>query len=118
MSLIIYAETTAHICLTEKPNFQNVRCSSNENVLLKRLEQNFSKELAKRYKELRQNILTKENVMGLFNRFASSIPEDTFRKEVDRWGENIPGRPISQIEEYIEYIIPVLDEKYEKFGSI
>ncbi len=94
-----------------------IKIDGQESNLFKRVEQHFGKELSERYFELREQILTKENVMELFNSFEASIPDDVFQKEIKRWGENIPGYPISQIEEYIDYIIPTLDAKYEKLGA-
>lgn len=95
-----------------------------DNNLFARLEQHFSQELAERYFELRQEILTKENIMGLFYAFREDIPSLTFLKEGLRWGNSLdwsqsdlPGFDYDQIEEYLDYAIPALDEKYERLKT-
>lgn len=89
------------------------------NQMFERMETLFPQELSSRYLELRQEILTKENVMGLFNDFRDGIPALTFWKEGFRWGDgflrthsDLPGYDYDQIEEYLDYVIPALDEKY------
>ncbi len=85
-----------------------------KNNLFARIETCFAKELKERYFELRKEILTKENILSEFNAFQSTIPNSSFKKERAKWGE-LPGYDINQIEEYLDYIIPVLDEKYANF---
>lgn len=82
------------------------------NNLFARVEKNFEKELKNRYVELRKEILTKEHIMEMFETFELSIPQEIFEKEIERWGNDIPGYEISQIEEYLDKIIPALDKKY------
>lgn len=77
--------------------------------LWERVIENYSYEVAERYFELRKDILTKENVMKEFNDFYKSIPEQTWIKENERW-ENIPGYDYSQIEEFLDIRIPLMDE--------
>ena len=77
--------------------------------LWNKLQKNFSKEIAERYFELREDILTKENIMKKFNDFKNSIPQETYKKEQKRW-KNIPGYDISQIEEFLEIRIPLIDK--------
>ena len=83
-------------------------------VLFLKLETNFSKEIAKRYFELREDILTTENILEKFNTFKNSIPDETFKLEQARW-QNIPGYDINQIEEFLNERIPVLDQYYSNF---
>ena len=82
---------------------------TDENLLFRRVRTLFSKELAERYFELREEILTKESIMQEFYDFADKIPEETLKKEKKRWGNNIPGFPYSQIEEYLDVRLPLLD---------
>lgn len=89
------------------------------NNLFARMEKNFGKELAERYFELRQDILSKDHVMNEFENFKDSIPTISFIKETLRWGkgvikkpEDIPGHDISQIDEYLDAVVDRLDEKY------
>lgn len=77
-----------------------------------RLRKCFPNELAERYFELRQDILTKESIMRRFEEFRTEVPEELFAKEEERWGEGIPGFGYDQIEEYLDKQIPKLDKKY------
>ncbi len=81
--------------------------------LWKKVLENYSHEVAERYFELRKDILTKENVMQEFNNFYNSIPEETWIKESERW-ENIPGYDYSQIEEFLDVRIPLMDDLMKK----
>jgi len=78
-----------------------------------RLRKCFPTELAERYFELREDILTKEHVMEQFEEFQAQIPEELFEREMERWGEEIPGFGYDQIEEYLDRQIPELDRKYK-----
>lgn len=87
--------------------------------LLERIETNFSEELAQRYFELRQDILTKEHIMAEFEAFRDEIPTLSFVKEAIRWGsdairrtEDLPGYNYEQIEAYLDTITDDLDAKY------
>lgn len=77
-----------------------------------RLKENFPQELHDRYFALRDNILTKEHVMNLFYEFDESIPAEIKVAEITRWGNAIPGYDFTQIEDYLDYMIPQLDEVY------
>ena len=88
--------------------------------LFRHVEESFSEELAQRYFELRQDILTKEHVMEEFNAFRAEIPELTVVQDAVKWGSglirkpsDLPGFDYNQIEAYLDYMIPVLDAKYE-----
>lgn len=76
--------------------------------LWNRILECFSNEVADRYFELRQDILTKENILKEFTNFIDEIPNDTYKKESERW-QNIPGYDINQIEEFLDAKIPYLD---------
>lgn len=73
---------------------------------------NFSEEIYARYQELRKDILTKEHIMELFNDFKELIPEESFKKEAERWN-NIPGYDYNQIEEFLDTRIPIMDKFFE-----
>ena len=95
-----------------------------ENNLFRRLEENFSEELAERYFELRQDIFTREAVMQEFNEFREDIPWLTFVQDAVKWGtglirqpSDLPGYDYDQIEEYLDYMIPKLDEKYTDMAN-
>jgi hypothetical protein len=83
-------------------------------LLAQRFEQAFSQEIADRYFQLREKILTKEHVLELFEAFESSIPEGTRKMEIKRWGKDIPGYSLSQVETYLDDVLDSLDAKYQK----
>ena len=90
-----------------------------KNNLFARMEKCFAEELADRYFELRQDILTKEHIMSEFVAFSEPIPKLTFWKEVMKWGvgfiktpSDIPGFDYSQIEDYLDIMLDALDAKY------
>ena len=83
----------------------------NDSILFQKFQKNFSKEIANRYFDLRKNILTKENIIKEFNTFNNSIPKSTLEKENTKWGPNIPGYNLNQIEKFLEARLPILDNK-------
>lgn len=97
---------------------ENLVVMSNNN-LFARMETCFAEELADRYFELRQDILTKEHVMAEFEAFRGEIPAFTFLKEAIKWGSGVirepsdlPGFDYDQIENYLDTVIDDLDAKY------
>ena len=98
-------------------DYENERVSLWINRLFYRMEDCFGEELTERYFDLREDILTKEHVMAMFNDFRAMIPEDTFEKEQIRWGNELPGYDYSEIEAYLDTVIPILDEKYADWPS-
>lgn len=87
------------------------------NTLFRRIEDCFGEELAERYTQLRQDIFTKEHILAEFTAFIDSIPDETFEKEQLRWGPDIPGFGLEQIEEYLDTRIPALDTKYTDWNT-
>lgn len=90
-----------------------------QNMLFARIEANFPQELAQRYFELREDILTKEHVMDEFEAFRDQIPTLSFFKETVKWGTglirrpaDLPGFDYNQIEDYLNTVIDGLDFKY------
>lgn len=87
--------------------------------LHRRIEACFSAELAQRYFELREELLTKEHIMDEFESFRDQIPAMTFLKETVTWGvgviktpSDLPGYGYDQIEGYLDSVMGRLDEKY------
>lgn len=83
--------------------------ASNSN-LWKRLKENFSEEIKVRYFELRESILTKENILKEFEDFENSIPQKIFEREKEKWGMDLPGYDLEQIKEFLDIRIPLVDE--------
>ena len=53
--------------------------------LWKKFERNFADYIVVRYYELREKILTKENIMSEFENFNNLIPLGPFEKEETKW---------------------------------
>lgn len=94
-------------------DYENEGVNLSVNHLFSRLEDCYGDKIAERYWELRETILTKEHIMEEFAAFAAMIPQETFEKEQERWGSEIPGFGYDQIEAYLDVIIPKLDRKYQ-----
>ncbi len=93
-------------------DYKNQPFNFQSSTLWSRLQNLFGEELSARYFELREEILTKEHIMEKFEEFKASIPVESFMMENAKWGTQIPGADISQIEEYLNFIIPEKDIKY------
>lgn len=78
------------------------------NKLWERMIKCFPNELANRWFELRRDLFTEESVMNEFNNFIDSIPEESYQKDSQRWGD-IPGYGIDQIEEFVNFRIGFVD---------
>lgn len=92
-------------------SYKNNFLSLNNSLLWERLEKLYKKEIANRYFELRETILDPKNVMAEFNAFYNSIPKEILDRENAKW-KNIPGYPLTQIENYLNVMVPKLDKKY------
>ncbi len=100
-------------------DYQTHPTELNWSLLWRRMEQLFAPQLAQRYFELRADILSDAHIMEEFEEFRDRIPMLTFAKETIRWTTGVihlpselPGYDYDQIRSYLEWIGPVLDEKY------
>lgn len=105
-------------------DYENEMVPLNSSRLFRRLEKLFPAELSQRYFELRQDLLTKEHIMEEFHVFRADIPWLTFVQDAAKWGTglirkptDLPGFDYDQIEAYLDYMIPVLDEKYAQMQN-
>jgi spore coat protein CotH len=98
--------------------YEDELLSVSNNRLWKRFGELYKKEIAERYFELRATLLDTEYVMAKFNEFHNSIPEELLTYETEKWDKEeapIPGYPLSQIQEYLDSVIPRLDAKYTEW---
>ncbi|MCH5212490.1 MAG: CotH kinase family protein [Oscillospiraceae bacterium] len=88
------------------------------NVLWRKLEDNFPKEIYDRYILLRNNQLSEENVLMAFQSFMNEIGEEYYAEDLQRWS-NQPSRNYmyNQIVNFVNTRYPYLDEYMEKFNS-
>ena len=80
-----------------------------ESMLWSKFEVAFADEIVDRYFELRESILTKENILDKFYEYYNLIPESTFDKEIEKWGPLV-GYGMDQIEEFLDTRIELVDE--------
>lgn len=85
-------------------------------LLFERLADNFAPELATRYFELREGVLSRENILREFRAFREEIPTLSFVKENLRWGPVIRGFGIKQIETFLDDTTQARDQRYEELG--
>lgn len=96
-------------------NYSSGVINGSNSLLWQRIEKLYKKEIAARYFELRQSVLSKENIMAEFNNFKTSIPKEVLDRETAKWNtaeHPIPGYDVSQIEEYINIVFPRLDNRF------
>lgn len=95
---------------TDKYNYEFL-IEQGGSLLWERFNKLFRDKIVERYSELRKNIITKDYIMGLFESFKSTIPETLYEKDRERW-PNSCSLDYDQIEEYLDYKLPYLDEYY------
>ena len=78
------------------------------NKLFERVSSIYSYELADRYFELRNTILTEKNINLILDEFMLSIPMSSLVKEQNRW-DNIPGYDTMQIRNFVNKRLKYLD---------
>lgn len=83
-----------------------------DNMLILRTMECFQNEVATRWFELREEILSKDNILNEFYSFNDSIPNDTLKKEKRKW-KDISGYDIKQIEEFLDYRLKYIDDLME-----
>ncbi|MBO5852338.1 MAG: CotH kinase family protein [Clostridia bacterium] len=96
-------------------SYKSYLLPAGESLLWKKLENSFAKEIAERYFELRKTVLSKKNILDEFNSFYDSIPDAALAMEKAKWDKPdapIPGYDISQIEDYLDTVIPKFDELF------
>ena len=97
-------------------NYASGVVNGSGSVLWQRVEKHYKKEIAARYFELREDILDPENVIAKFNEFYSTIPAEVLQREYNKWNTAetpIPGYDFTQIEDYLDTVVPRLDARYE-----
>ena len=82
----------------------------NKSPLWKRFKVLFEDKIIERYKELREEILTKENVINQMNEFYKLIPQDTLKKEYEKWDDK-PDYERTYISEYLDKLLKHLDKE-------
>ena len=79
--------------------------------LWKKFKVLFKDEIEERYKELRKDILTKENIINKMNDFYKLIPDETLEKEYEKWNDR-PTYDKTYIEDYLDNQITFFDKEF------
>lgn len=102
-------------------NTQFLEASSRHNLFY--LIYNYSHDkLVERYKELRRDILSTENVWYVFNNFVNAIPKAVYNADADRWASALITRPMpatttANVETFMQYYrmhCALLDKEMEE----
>lgn len=78
--------------------------------LWNRMLTNFPNEIVVRWFQFRNDIFDKGRMIEEFSNFINSIPTEVYSKEIERWGNNIPGQGIEQIDDFLNYRLPYIDD--------
>lgn len=98
-------------------NFKNSRTYElGRNKMWTTFEKAFPDHIVVRYNELRQDILTEENIMKKFNSFYNTIPKEVFDKDRAIW-TSLPKFEINTIDTFLEVHTPVIDAEIEKLKT-
>lgn len=77
------------------------RNPTNTNLLWERIYINFFDRVCARYKELRQSILTMENITAHFTEFFNSIPDVVREAEKSKW--TVPSQSVDHLEQILTF---------------
>lgn len=99
-------------------NYSSGFLDNGGSVLWQRMEKLYKKEIAARYFELREDVLSEEHIMETFNSFYDTIPAEVLARETEKWNTEetpIPGYDFTQIQAYLDTVFPRLDAKYQEW---
>lgn len=87
----------------------------NTNLLWKKLGENYKEEIKQRYKELRNSVLSDENIIKEFEKFNKSIPKGAWKLEQEKW-TSVPSKEygLEQIKQYVKERGEYVDKIYMK----
>ncbi|MBQ6884282.1 MAG: CotH kinase family protein [Clostridia bacterium] len=99
-------------------NYSSGVVNGSNSLLWQRFEEHFKPEIAARYFELRSSVLDTKYVMSKFNEFYSTIPQEILERETEKWtrpNDPIPGFDLSQIQDYLDTVVPRLDDRFSSW---
>lgn len=98
------------------PKIVNGEVSLENNLLWKKLFDNYREEIKERYFELRKSVLSVDNVEDVFEEFFSLIPDVAYESDADRWSTmpSIHTNNINQIITFIKERVVWLDGFFEQ----
>lgn len=90
------------------------RTTNGGSYLFERFEKTFPNEIADRYFELRNTLLSQDNIIKEFEVFSRKIPKQSLEKENARW-KDIPGYDYEQIHNFLDIRLPLTDKLFTDF---
>ena len=91
----------------------NGSVSFKKSLLFERFGKLFKEEIKDRYFELREEVLSIENIYNSIDSFSMKISSSSLEKENDRWS-NIPGYDLFQMKSFVGARLLYLDEVYSE----
>ncbi len=85
----------------------------NQNRLFERIRALYGDELRARYAELRNGVLSVENIKAAFNEFVGSIPENSYAMDHAMWnGDGHLVRTLDLMWEMMDQYLPQVDAEF------
>lgn len=85
-----------------KPN-DVLPTTTDDNLLWKKLRENFDSEIKERYTELRKNVLSEQNIVNNFKLFFDKIPNLLYRTDYNKWVQ-IPCKDRNHFEQISSFV--------------
>lgn len=97
----------------ETANSEIMKVVFNQNRLFERIRELYGDELRARYAELRNGVLSVENIKAAFNEFVGSIPENSYAMDHAMWnGDGHLVRTLDLMWEMMDQYLPQVDAEF------
>ena len=111
--------STDYRCQEDYQSVVDGPSGTNGNELFNKLKDNFKTEIYERYTELREDVLSLDNIKFEFEKFMNSITSKDYLNDI-KTNTGVPQKNVDhlkQIEEYIEARLPYVDTKMGELNS-
>lgn len=111
--------STDYRCQEDYQSVVDGPSGTNGNELFNKLKDNFKAEIYERYTELREDVLSLDNIKFEFEKFMNSITSKEYLNDI-KTNTGVPQKNVDhlkQIEEYIEARLPYVDTKMKELNG-
>lgn len=111
--------STDYRCQEDYQSVVDGPSGTNGNELFNKLKDNFKAEIYERYTELREDVLSLDNIKFEFEKFINSITSKEYVNDI-KTNTGVPQKYVNhlkQIEEYIETRLPYVDTKMKELNG-
>lgn len=111
--------STDYRCQEDYQSVVDGPSGTNGNELFNKLKDNFKAEIYERYTELREDVLSLDNIKFEFEKFINSITSKEYVNDI-KTNTGVPQKDVNhlkQIEEYIETRLPYVDTKMKELNG-